>query len=250
MWNKKRLFIGMVALLSASALHAQWSETGIAAHYADNLHGKPTASGELYDKNALTAAYYNLPLGSRIRVTRTDNGQSVEVRVNDCCRPHKGRIVDLSRAAAERIDLIRAGTAPVRIDLISLGDGKRCGGETTAPKSYEDGPTLTARGATPMPIAQAGPTAPGIYVAEAFRPIRVGFGVQVGAFSNKDNADAKVDELQKKGFNNVLVSYAGPIKVPYRVLIGPFDNRNAANSYNGNLASKYKIKGIVVDLSE
>lgn len=247
MWNKKHLLIAAIILLGASAMQAQWSETGMAAHYADKLHGQRTAGGELYDKLALTAAHHNLPIGSRIRVTRLDTQQSVEVRVNDCCVPFKGRIVDLSRAAAERIDLIKAGTARVRVDLVSLGDGKKCGGGTAAPVAYEAPGTVTARG---VAVAE-GPVAPGTYRPEAFNPIRNGYGVQVGAFSSKLNADAKVEELKQKGFKDLLVTFAGAdTKVPYKVLIGPFDNRESAAAYNKSLGSRYKMKGMIVDLKE
>jgi len=244
MWNKQNLFIAFFSFLGLSALQAQWSETGIAAHYADKLHGKKTSSGELYDKLALTAAHHNLPIGSRIRVTRLDTQKSVDVRVNDCCLPVKGRIVDLSRAAAEQIDLIKAGTAQVKVDLISLGDGKTCGASTQQPVApySKEAEKLTAKGST-------GQVAPGTYRAEAFNPIESGFGVQVGAFSDKANADAKVEDLKKKGFKEILVTYKGAdAKIPYKVVIGPFDKRASAEAYQKSLASKHKMKGMVVDL--
>jgi rare lipoprotein A len=92
---------------------------GQASYYSDKLAGRSTASGEPYDPSALTAAHRSLPFGTRLRVTRADNGRSVVVRVND--RGPFGsasRIVDLSRAAAEQLDMIRAGVVAVRAEVL------------------------------------------------------------------------------------------------------------------------------------
>ena len=93
-------------------------ESGQASYYSDALHGRSTASGEPYDKSKLTAAHKSLPFGTRVRVTNSDNGQSVTVRINDCGPFVAGRIIDLSRAAAERIGLITAGIAAVEIQAV------------------------------------------------------------------------------------------------------------------------------------
>jgi len=249
MWNKQKLFSAFIALFSLTAVHAQWSETGIAGYYADNLHGKKTVGGELYDKYALTAAHHNLPIGSRILITRLDNQQSVEVRVNDCCLAVKGRIVSLSRAAAEKIGLIQAGTAQVKIDLISRGDGKTCAGDKQPVASYsKEAEKVTPKGGAAV---ERGPVSPGTYRAEALKPIVAGFGVQVGAYSDKANAEARVEEMRKKGFKDLLVTYKGADqKIPYKVVIGPFDTAASAAAYNKNLATKHKIKGHVVSLKE
>jgi len=96
-------------------------QEGHASYYSDGLAGKPTASGEPYDPGALTAAHRTLPFGTRIRVTRLDNGRSVVVRVNDRGPfGRRDRILDLSRAAAERLRMIRAGVVPVRIEVLEL----------------------------------------------------------------------------------------------------------------------------------
>jgi rare lipoprotein A len=99
------------------------AETGLAVYYADSLHGRSTASGEAYDKAALTAAHRELPFGTKVRVTRLDDRRSVVVRIND--RGPFGdsrRIIDLSRAAAERIDMLRAGVVEVRVEIVSKPD--------------------------------------------------------------------------------------------------------------------------------
>ncbi|WP_256930809.1 septal ring lytic transglycosylase RlpA family protein [Pseudomonas sp. ABC1] len=91
------------------------SQTGKASWYGSAHHGKKTASGERFDQHALTAAHRTLPFGTQVRVTNLDNGREVTVRVNDRGPFKRGRIIDLSRAAAQRLDMLRSGVAPVRI---------------------------------------------------------------------------------------------------------------------------------------
>src|SRR5438270_13437274 len=93
-------------------------QEGRASYYADKFAGRRTASGERYDPERMTAAHQTLPLGTWIRVTRVDDGRSVEVRVSDRCGCGGGRLVDLSRRAARHLDLFRAGVVPVRIEAL------------------------------------------------------------------------------------------------------------------------------------
>jgi rare lipoprotein A len=92
-------------------------QEGDASYYAPKFNGRRTASGERYDPKAMTAAHKTLPLGTRVRVTRP-GGASVVVRVNDRCGCTHGRIIDLSEAAARKLDMMRAGVARVRLEVI------------------------------------------------------------------------------------------------------------------------------------
>lgn len=94
------------------------SQTGIASWYGPGFHGKATASGEIYNQNDFTAAHQTLPLGTRVMVTNLENGRSTEVLINDRGPFAKGRIIDLSRSAAQSIDMIGPGTALVRVDVL------------------------------------------------------------------------------------------------------------------------------------
>lgn len=98
------------------------TESGKASWYAKKFHGRKTASGEKYDMFAMSAAHKTLPLPSYVRVTRTDNGKSCVVRVNDRGPFHRGRIIDLSYAAAARLDMIHAGEAEVEIEVIQADE--------------------------------------------------------------------------------------------------------------------------------
>jgi rare lipoprotein A len=91
---------------------------GQASWYGGKHHGGPTASGERFNKNALTAAHRTFPMGTRVRVTNLRNGRSVVVRINDRGPYSKGRIIDLSEAAAKQLDMIEAGVVPVKLERL------------------------------------------------------------------------------------------------------------------------------------
>jgi peptidoglycan lytic transglycosylase len=94
-------------------------QRGMATFYGDEQQGGPTASGERFDKRQLTAAHRTLPMGTRVRVTNTRNGRSVEVRINDR-GPYgnRSRIIDVSEAAARQLDMIVAGVVPVIVEVL------------------------------------------------------------------------------------------------------------------------------------
>jgi rare lipoprotein A len=95
-------------------------QRGMASWYGKQFQGRPTASGERFDRNKLTCAHKTLPLGSRIRVVHSGNGRSVVVRVNDRGPYSRRRIVDLSEAAARRLRMIDQGVAPVTLHVLSV----------------------------------------------------------------------------------------------------------------------------------
>lgn len=97
---------------------------GVASYYADDYHGKQTSNGEVFDMNDLTAAHRTFPFGTKVRITNLENKKNVVVRVNDRGPFKEGRIVDLSLAAAKELDLIKAGTAKVKLEVLEWGDGK------------------------------------------------------------------------------------------------------------------------------
>jgi rare lipoprotein A len=94
------------------------SSVGMASYYARKFHGRKTASGERFDMHKLTAAHRTLPFGTRVRVTNLRNGRSATVRINDRGPYTRGRIIDLSYAAAKEIGLIEAGTAKVKVEVL------------------------------------------------------------------------------------------------------------------------------------
>ena len=116
------------ALLSAcGASKSAFTESGQGSYYADKFNGRATTSGEPYRPGRLTAAHNTLPFGTRIKVTNTRNGHSVKVVVNDRGPHVKGRIVDVSKRAARKLDLLDAGVVPVRLKVLRMGPVARNG---------------------------------------------------------------------------------------------------------------------------
>lgn len=95
-----------------------YRETGTASWYGSDFHGRATANGEIYNMHAMTAAHPTLPLPSIVRVENLKNGRSVVVRVNDRGPFVQGRIIDLSKQAADQLGFVHDGTAPVRVSLL------------------------------------------------------------------------------------------------------------------------------------
>ncbi len=96
-------------------------QTGVASYYSDKLHGQPTASGEPYDKNDLTAAHASLPFGTLLRVVNLKNHRSVHVRINGRAHPSNKRLLDLSKRAAKELGFIQSGIAKVKIEVLAMG---------------------------------------------------------------------------------------------------------------------------------
>jgi len=107
-----------MSLIFSEPNFAQHVETGMASFYSDKLQGRMTASGETYDKLKMTAAHRSLAFKTKIKVTNLENKKSVLVLVNDRGPFVEGRIIDLSRAAAEKLDFIDKGVVKVRVEVV------------------------------------------------------------------------------------------------------------------------------------
>ena len=176
-------------------------ERGIASWYGYKFHGRHTSSRERYDMCAFTAAHKTLPLPSYVRVTNLENGRSVVVRVNDRGPFHEGRIIDLSYAAATRLDMKQAGTARVEVRVLK----EPYETVAAAPSSR------SSRAAGPSPSNRwAGPVAPGA-ARSSTASIPVADGpqvVQVGAFGDRRNAERLVDQLDAAGIDGAELDHA------------------------------------------
>jgi len=116
-FSKLILTILMFFMVSAGTLFAAEVLEGDASYYADSLDGNKTASGEIYKKNEMTAAHRTLPFGTKIKITYLKTGKSVEVVINDRGPHTKGRLIDLSGAAAKKIGLIDDGHGKVTLEI-------------------------------------------------------------------------------------------------------------------------------------
>ena len=163
-------------------------QVGVASWYGKDFHGKPTASGQIYNMYDMTAAHKTLPLGTVVMVTNLENNRSVRVTINDRGPFVKNRIIDLSYAAAKAIGMVGPGTAEVMIEVLKLPEA----GEGTRP-------------------APKGP-----------------FTLQVASFINKDNADKLAAKLGTLVDNVYIVIYRTGETTYYRVRVGVFDSRESA----------------------
>jgi rare lipoprotein A len=180
---------------------AGWSEEGLASWYGgdDGFEGKPTASGEIYDSSRLTAAHRDLPLGSVVDVTNTDNGKSVRVRINDRGPFVKGRVIDLSHEAARRLEIIGPGVAPVRLSVIVPG-----------PEPTPASPTglwavqVGSFGERPRAERHADRVRASGFVVY-FEPFQGLTRVKVGPVETRDGAEATLRVLEGAGFEGIVV---------------------------------------------
>ena len=137
-----------------------YDETGIASWYGQDFHGKYTANGEIYDLNAMTAAHRTLPMPTVVQVTNLDNGRTVELRVNDRGPFARGRIIDVSRRAAQLLGFENQGTAKVRVRIMvpetiqAVALARRNGSDQ---KLAEDTPHAAPRDAVMAEALQPGP---------------------------------------------------------------------------------------------
>jgi rare lipoprotein A len=177
-----------------------WYEEGEASWYGPGFHGNRTASGEVYDMEALTAAHRELPFGARVRVVNVDNGRQTQVRINDRGPFARGRVLDVSRAAARELGMIGSGTARVRIEVL---------------QGVAEPPARTEK-------------------TETVIPARCTL-VQVAAYSEQRNASEMMRRLEARGETVRQRREDGVI----RVLIGPYateqETRLALEHYDGVL---------------
>lgn len=111
------LTIGMAGSLQAHDTTVK-TQQGVASYYSDHFQGKTTASGEPFDQQEMTAAHPTLPFGTKVLVVREDTGSQVEVTITDRGPYAKGRIIDLSKRAAKKLDMLKRGTAPVMVTSV------------------------------------------------------------------------------------------------------------------------------------
>jgi rare lipoprotein A len=126
--RKTRYAAGILVALALAPLAADagknvkdFKQKGVATYYADRFHGRKTASGVKYDKGAMTAAHKTLPLGTKVRVTNLNSGETVDVEINDRGPYVKGRVIDLSKRAAAELGI--GGMAQVQLEVIAAADG-------------------------------------------------------------------------------------------------------------------------------
>ncbi len=158
----------------------KYDRKGLASWYGDKYHGKPTATGEIFDKHAMTAAHKTLPLNSMLHVTNLETGQSIMVRLNDRGPFVKGRIIDLSEAAARELGVIKHGTARVRVRYAGPADPMATSRMVQAPQPMNKpipyrpvAPQASAPQSVALPTpAPSSPSSSGPRGQDSYKPLR------------------------------------------------------------------------------
>lgn len=179
-----------------------FKQAGLASWYGKKFHGQRTSSGERFDMYKLTAAHKNLPIPCYAKVTNQENGKSVIVKINDRGPFHSNRVMDVSWAAAAKLDMLDQGTAKIKLEVISTADANTAIASTTS-------------------------TPPTTIVANTAENKQ--FFVQVGAFSTEDNALSLQSKLSEVVALPIEVSSSDSNKAIHKVQVGPFVDETTAN---------------------
>ena len=199
-------------------------QSGIASWYGRKYHGNMTSMGETYDMYAMTAAHPTLPLPSYVRVTNPANAKSVVVRVNDRGPFHSDRIIDLSFAAAHRLDIARKGSGQVIVERVFAGD---------APKP----PPLHVAIPTPPPQPTAITSPIAVEGTQLF--------LQLGAFGSQDNANIFRDRMARElNWNRepILVVFKDAL---WRVRLGPYATRLEADAIAARVKQSHDFSPVI-----
>lgn len=270
------------ALISFTGF-TQSEELGLASYYGDKFHGRKTAYGDTYDRDKYTCAHKRHKYGTQLKVTRIDNKKSVVVKVTDRGPFVKGRVVDLSYVAAEKIGLIQDGVAEVKVEVVGSNSTaekeskssasaektktEKIVTETVKPEDYNIQPTSggetssesrkkeeTAKeekkeAKTPAPTKADNDNQPkGVYELNTGGTEQK-YAVQVASMSSHENAMRQIDLLKAKWFKEImLLAEPKGETVSYKVLMGPFDDEESAKKYLASLKKKHKMDGFVVAL--
>jgi rare lipoprotein A len=182
------------------ARHKRPSQVGIASWYGPGFHGKRTTSGAVYDQNGLTAAHQTLPLGSSVRVTNLQNKKTIEVVINDRGPFAKGRIIDLSYAAAKKVAMIGPGTARVLVEVLD----DRGHGLTRIPERLDYTVQVGAFSGRANAVALK-KRLDRRYEHVVIENHRDHYQVQIGVFATYAEAKRYAENLAHAGFRTVVV---------------------------------------------
>lgn len=185
--------------------------SGIASWYGPNFHGKKTSNGEIYNMYNMTAAHKTLPMNTMVKVTNLKNSKSIIVRINDRGPFVAGRVIDLSKTGAEKIDMLSAGTAPVLLEVVGFnGD-------------------INEKVASGIPgVKQQGKPS-----KQAQQDVFIGgeFMVQIGAFRNLSGANTYKNKHSTKNYPTQIREYRLEGKPIYRVFLTGFRSENEARDF-------------------
>lgn len=177
---KKTLLFSVTILLLAASLFAgnsltMYKSKALASYYADKFHGRKTSNGEIFNMYDFTAAHKTLPFNTKVKVTNLENGKSVIVRINDRGPFAAGREIDLSKAAASELGMLKSGTAQVSLQIVGAASGTESEEEVIVPEIVQDNKR---------------------------------YNIQLASFSSKENAEAFAQKIQSQGFSRLAYQHS------------------------------------------
>lgn len=183
------------------------SQVGIASWYGPGFHGQPTASGVIYNQFELTAAHPTLPLGSHLAVTNLQNGKSVEVSINDRGPFVKGRIIDLSYAAAAALSMVGQGTTLVRIDVIHSKPAKLAAIPSRLDYTLQVGSFIDIEKAFELKghLTESYPWTQHVSIVLFRGEDSIYFRVQLGTFSDRTEAERLGRRMAREGIPTIIM---------------------------------------------
>ncbi len=234
-------------------LDPSYDEQGIGSWYGEQFHNRRTANGEIFDMDLPSAAHKTLPLPSIVEVTNLDNGRKMKVRVNDRGPFVEGRIIDLSKAAADQLGYQRGGVARVRVRYVGPAgktpfDERRVIAAAPPPPRYVPAPKarVYAGGLPPAQPAYDAPPPPKAadpgydsstpVIAAPSASIPAGYRIQAGSFANRDNAERAVSQLSQAGQASIEPVERGQ-GVLYRVVVDAGADEGAAFGVRDRVAA-------------
>jgi len=197
----KKLFLCFfiaISLCSFSFSAVLYKTNAVASFYGSEFHGKKTSNGEAFNMNDFTCAHKLLPFNTILRVTNLSNGKVVEVRVNDRGPFIVGREIDLSTAAAKKLDMIKEGTVKVKLEIVKMGANTKLSSQTSASAKK----IMAKKGEIlKNPLAEK--------KTEVKNPQELKdkkeWIIQVGSYSERENAIKTAKKLSKAGFKNIYL---------------------------------------------
>jgi rare lipoprotein A len=219
----------ILSLFTVATINAQ-VQTGKASFYSDAFEGNPTASGEKYRASKMTAAHKTLPFGTVVKVTNLSNNESVEVTINDRGPFVEGRVIDVSKSAAEKLGFFNQGTTEVKIEVVDAGSGAG----QTIPKMVEH-VSVEEKEFYDFDISKTQPK---------------GFGAQLGTYQELSNLFRITDNLKKTYRKKavVQVKILNGVKF-YSLILGPFSSREKAENFVSGLKKQFP-DSFVLDYSK
>ena len=238
------LVIGMI-FIQSGLFSEIYKEKAVASFYADDFHGKKTSNGEIFNMNDFTCANKFLPFNTYLKVTNLANNLNVIVRVNDRGPFVEDRELDLSKAAAVKLDMVKSGTASVKIEILKLGPDSALSRQTAQSACQIMERKTGKKYVVPSFEQFIGEKKEKIEANKVSKKYSDGtfWDIQVASFSHKENARTYAKKLQQKGFSDIVLRTKGEIT---RVVIknipanevDMIENKLKKNGYSDFLVKK------------